>query len=224
MRGVDGMPTIFIIENDMVAQRQLANRTEGVIGHLDHSYRRIKISFLWMPRVSASKMVTPEFREKNGALNRRPPFAPHQHVVPHDRFLAHAKLGHDPPRGLILGAAFRLDPVQAQWAKGQLQHGVAHFGRQPLTHAICSNTPSQRSLPPRGEYDKVNRADEFVRNLVDRSEVKLGARVVGLRQNEVPDQVLHLLDGGRPIRRAPPMVLRLNIQAESIKVGGSKLA
>jgi hypothetical protein len=68
---------------------------------------------------------------KNPTLNSGPPFSPHEHIFPHDPFLAHPKFSHDPARRMIFGAALRLNPVQTQCAKGELQHGVGDFGCSP---------------------------------------------------------------------------------------------
>jgi hypothetical protein len=48
-------------------------------------------------------------------------------------FLAHSKFHHYPPRRLILGAALRENPMQAEGVKRKLQQRLADFGREALT-------------------------------------------------------------------------------------------
>ena len=66
-------------------------------------------------------------------MNRGPPFASRKDILSEHRFLAHSKFHHYPPRRLILGAALRENPMQAEGVKRKLQQRLADFGREALT-------------------------------------------------------------------------------------------
>jgi hypothetical protein len=66
-------------------------------------------------------------------LNRGPPFASRKDIFSEHAFLTHSEFHHYPPRRLILDAALRKDPMQAEGVKRKLQQRLSDFGREALT-------------------------------------------------------------------------------------------